>query len=854
MMHIICKPLQSHSPGLLQINLADITDQIALIQSKRVSGCMSEVIIAAGDSGTIDPANDQSYATIEDEEYFEFCTPAGTRKAYIFLFSSISCCLFIYIVLWIIQKITIRFACNINLKFEVCINIIIPKTEDLQFLLGTIGIPIHFYMMSKPYGSLVNCQTWYRYNFEIWYTAEFILLCMNIIFFVLMFFKFIGNKFKPLFFDIVWSTWPLVQDLVGIYLENYIYAFQFIILYRCTTKMYLNSLRKLLSYFINSKYVISITDLFVVIIYVFMAAGFIQSCEDFTTNVDKHPGDEDYHTIVNITDYIWFTYVTLTTVGYGDLSPRTRLGRVSVCFIIIVFGMMFMSKLKEIRNWIREIKNLPFYRASIPVLYPRAIIVGNVSFDAITNLLKQNIGQLSKYQVILVGNTPCKDLKWLTYTYINFHYIIKPYSYVEQGKLLRALFNGSKDEKDMLIVLTDPYAGNEYEDNQVFHWITYAKDYIHERVNFVLQVVREENKNIIQKSLNERKYTILCIEELTEQLILQNAKCPGFIKIIRNIISRESQNLKCEESKMFRNNRLSFHMIHANQKFKEDHIFKEAAKNCFLNFGILLLGSIDEQGIYAMFPATLQKKSIGIFYADKLPQEDPDTFMKIPPKSSSTYNIQMAEFIPMVAILCLSGEQTKYQTLLKNSNMITHFEYHNHRSWLQSNEYAGFNSLIIMDNFLEQDNVEILHYVNLFYTTLSKYSTDIAKPHLTYQVLGENAFIALPLNPIKQLNDDFIIGTNSFPPNSFFSMLDFATNNTKFTANMFNNTYEKISAIVVKEGCSYGELFLTLLENERLLIGIKQNFNANYGLGIVLTCPSPDFLIQENDLAIIVKL
>lgn len=43
-------------------------------------------------------------------------------------------------------------------------------------------------------------------------------------------------------------------------------------------------------------------------------------------------------------DSLWWSFVTTTTVGYGDISPRTGLGRI-IATILMLVGIGFLSML-----------------------------------------------------------------------------------------------------------------------------------------------------------------------------------------------------------------------------------------------------------------------------------------------------------------------------------------------------------------------------------------------------------------------------------------------------------------------------------------------------------------------------
>jgi hypothetical protein len=57
--------------------------------------------------------------------------------------------------------------------------------------------------------------------------------------------------------------------------------------------------------------------------------------------------DEDYPDIWNYIDFLYFSTVTQTTVGYGDILPNNRTIRVLVCFQIL-FGYILLAGLLNI--------------------------------------------------------------------------------------------------------------------------------------------------------------------------------------------------------------------------------------------------------------------------------------------------------------------------------------------------------------------------------------------------------------------------------------------------------------------------------------------------------------------------
>lgn len=63
--------------------------------------------------------------------------------------------------------------------------------------------------------------------------------------------------------------------------------------------------------------------------FIFLAAGFLLWLEpDFTSYGDS----------------LWYSFVTATTVGYGDLLVTTALGRI-ISIILAIYGILFLGSL-----------------------------------------------------------------------------------------------------------------------------------------------------------------------------------------------------------------------------------------------------------------------------------------------------------------------------------------------------------------------------------------------------------------------------------------------------------------------------------------------------------------------------
>jgi potassium voltage-gated channel Shaw-related subfamily C protein 1 len=89
--------------------------------------------------------------------------------------------------------------------------------------------------------------------------------------------------------------------------------------------------------------------------------------------------DPDHNLFISIPDSLWYAIVSLTTIGYGDLSPTTVLGRLfgSACVVtgVIMIGLpmtIVVEIFTNFYNHLRARSKLPKQRRRIlPVEAPR---------------------------------------------------------------------------------------------------------------------------------------------------------------------------------------------------------------------------------------------------------------------------------------------------------------------------------------------------------------------------------------------------------------------------------------------------------------------------------------------------
>lgn len=108
-----------------------------------------------------------------------------------------------------------------------------------------------------------------------------------------------------------------------------------------------------------------------------LIAGIFHTAEEWSTNnnynIDK---DGELTTVRTHDDYVYFTIVTLSTVGYGEICPKTVIGQVIVLIAIVITIGYFAMKFSDIKDWLSGIYNSVRYARKKLTPAARVVITG----------------------------------------------------------------------------------------------------------------------------------------------------------------------------------------------------------------------------------------------------------------------------------------------------------------------------------------------------------------------------------------------------------------------------------------------------------------------------------------------
>ena len=241
---------------------------------------------------------------------------------------------------------------------------------------------------------------------------------------------------------------------------------------------------------------------------------------------------------------IYFVIVTLSTVGYGEIVPKSSLGRGYVIFVISITLVLIPKQTSELINLMslqsRYARN--FYKANSQI--PHIIITGKVKALALKNfcheLLHPDHGSQDINAVILQEEEPENEMEVFLH-----HPRFEVYLNYLQGNPMteRDMNRASSQWAKACILLTekntrDPVSAdhkNILMGLAIKQYVFYEKG---KNIRLCMQLSKPESKTQYYSSLNiPSNDQLIIIEEIKMNLLAKSCYSPGIIAMLSNLIA-----------------------------------------------------------------------------------------------------------------------------------------------------------------------------------------------------------------------------------------------------------------------------------------------------------------------------
>jgi len=308
---------------------------------------------------------------------------------------------------------------------------------------------------------------------------------------------------------------------------------------------------------------------------------------EFSPENRAEPGSFDY------LDAIWFLMVTCSTVGYGDVSPNTVLGKIAVMFFLCIAIASFANFVPEI---VELLGNRPKYAGSYKVNSQRQFIVvcGNINFDSVHGFLKDFFHPArddTNCEVVFLNKSE-PDLM--------FEGLLKRertrVSYF-QGTMLNTqdLQRVCAEKAAAVLVLCNKFSTDpKLEDASNIMRVISLKNYC-ENTRVVIQLLQYNNKAYLLNIPGwdwRRDDQALCLNEVKYGLMAQSVLAPGFFTFASNVVTSSVKEITPEMPRWKQEYMTTSHKVILAETFSPTFVgltFQEVSEICYLRLNLVLI-------------------------------------------------------------------------------------------------------------------------------------------------------------------------------------------------------------------------------------------------------------------------
>lgn len=259
--------------------------------------------------------------------------------------------------------------------------------------------------------------------------------------------------------------------------------------------------------------------------------GIIQALE-----YSDDPDDADGQTLPFL-DAMYYIIVTITTVGYGDISPKSETGRITIMVMITATMVLIPSQISKLSQMMAQ-RSIYGGRVSTTGNKAHVIVCGDVTADSLAHFLREffhaDTALANETAVVLAPREPSFDMKRLI---MNSKYDTRV-KYLQGSAMLDGdLLRAGADRARAVFCMLDKFSMDPQATDTEATLIAASVRLFNRTVPVSAQVVLSSNVRHVQLS---GANSFVCVERFKQGLIAQSTMIPGMCALVSNLVSTVS--------------------------------------------------------------------------------------------------------------------------------------------------------------------------------------------------------------------------------------------------------------------------------------------------------------------------